>query len=35
VYSKAYSAGACVDLGGNYGPGSSGGTRSNYIVFYE
>ena len=35
VYSKTYTIGECVDLGGNFGPGSSSETRSNYIVFYE
>ena len=35
VYSKNYSAGACVKLGHNKGPGYPGGTISNYIVFYE
>jgi hypothetical protein len=34
VYRKRYSRGACVDLGGNYGPGSSTQNRSNYFVFY-
>jgi hypothetical protein len=34
VYSKAYNAGDCVDLGGNYAFGSSSEDRSNYIVFY-
>ena len=34
VYSKAYNAGECVDLGGNYAIGSSSENRSNYIVFY-
>jgi hypothetical protein len=34
VYRKMFSAGQCVDLGGNYGPGSSGEYRSNYIVVY-
>jgi hypothetical protein len=35
VYSRSYSAGECVDLGANYGPGSSGENRSNYIVFFR
>jgi hypothetical protein len=35
VYRKMFDAGQCVDLGGNYGPGSSGETRSNYVVVYE
>jgi predicted outer membrane repeat protein len=35
VYRKAYGAGSCVDLGGNYAPGSSTEYRSNYIVFYN
>ena len=34
VYRKQFAAGQCVDLGGNYGPGSSGETRSNYVVVY-
>ncbi|XPS83403.1 uncharacterized protein Dvar_14210 [Desulfosarcina variabilis str. Montpellier] len=34
VFKKAYSAGECVNLGGNYGPGASGEYRSNYLVFY-
>lgn len=34
VYRKMFDAGQCVDLGGNYGPGSSGETRSNYVVVY-
>jgi len=34
VYRKKFAAGQCVDLGGNYGPGSSGETRSNYAVVY-
>jgi lysophospholipase L1-like esterase len=34
IYSKDYQAGECVDLGGNYAPGSSGEDRSNFIVFY-
>ena len=35
VYSKNYSAGECLVLGNNKGPGYSGGTMSNYVVFYE
>ncbi len=35
VYSKTYSAGECVNLGCNKGQGWSGGTQSNYIVFYQ
>jgi hypothetical protein len=35
VYSKTYTAGECVDLGGNFGPGSSSENRSNYILFFE
>jgi len=35
VYSRTYTAGECVDLGGNFGPGSSSENRSNYIVFFE
>jgi CubicO group peptidase (beta-lactamase class C family) len=34
VYRKQYPSGHCVDLGGNYGPGSSTETRSNYAVVY-
>ena len=34
VWRKYYDAGECVNLGGNYGPGSSDETRSNYIVVY-
>jgi hypothetical protein len=34
VYKKSYTAGTCVDLGGNKAPGSSSEDRSNYIVFY-
>jgi hypothetical protein len=34
VYRKQFGAGQCVDLGGNYGPGSSIETRSNYVVVY-
>ncbi|MFZ0612312.1 MAG: hypothetical protein WAM73_08755 [Desulfobacterales bacterium] len=34
LYRKQFDAGACVNLGGNYGPGSSGETRSNYAVVY-
>lgn len=34
IYSKAFYEGDCVDLGGNYAPGSSGEYRSNYFVFY-
>jgi hypothetical protein len=33
-YRKWFNAGQCVDLGGNYGPGSSSETRSNYVVVY-
>jgi hypothetical protein len=33
-YRKMVNAGECVDLGGNYGPGSSSETRSNYVVVY-
>ncbi|MCP5008167.1 MAG: hypothetical protein GY941_30175, partial [Planctomycetes bacterium] len=32
VYKRAVSYGECVDLGGNRGPGFSGGTVSNYII---
>jgi hypothetical protein len=35
VYRKQFDAGQCVDLGGNYGSGSSIETRSNYGVVYE
>ncbi len=34
MYRKLFDAGQCVDLGGNYGPGSSSETRSNYVVVY-
>ncbi|MBC2697903.1 MAG: hypothetical protein HF974_06075 [ANME-2 cluster archaeon] len=34
VFMNAYSAGDCVNFGGNYGPGTSGEYRSNYVVFY-
>ncbi|WP_319405950.1 hypothetical protein [uncultured Desulfosarcina sp.] len=34
LYRKMFNAGACVDLGGNYGPGASNETRSNYMVVY-
>jgi hypothetical protein len=34
VYRKMFNAGQCVDLGGNYGQGSSSETRSNYMVVY-
>ena len=34
MYRKMFDAGQCVDLGGNYGPGSSTETRSNYAVVY-
>ena len=34
VYRKQFAAGQCVDLGGNYGPGSSTENRSNYVVVY-
>ncbi len=34
VYRKIFNAGACVSLGGNYGPGASTQTRSNYVVVY-
>jgi hypothetical protein len=34
MYRKQFAAGQCVDLGGNYGPGSSGETRSNFVVVY-
>jgi hypothetical protein len=34
VYRKMFNAGTCVSLGGNYGPGSSKETRSNYMVVY-
>ena len=34
MYRKMFDAGQCVDLGGNYGPGSSRETRSNYVVVY-
>ena len=34
MYRKMFDAGECVNLGGNYGPGSSGEYRSNYAVVY-
>jgi hypothetical protein len=34
VWRKMFTAGQCVDLGGNFGPGSSGENRSNYAVVY-
>ena len=34
VYKKYYASGDCVDLGGNFGSGSSAENRSNYLVFY-
>lgn len=34
VYRKQFDAGQCVDLGGNYGSGSSIESRSNYVVVY-
>ena len=34
VYQKMFDTGQCVDIGGNYGPGSSNEIRSNYIVVY-
>jgi hypothetical protein len=34
VYRKLFDAGEIVDLGGNYGPGASDETRSNYVVVY-
>ena len=34
VFRKRYAAGECVDLGGNYGPGSSTEGRGNYVVVY-
>ena len=34
VWRKRFSAGACVDLGGNYGSGSSTENRSNFAVIY-
>ena len=34
MYRKLFDAGQCVDLGGNYGPGASSETRSNYVVVY-
>ena len=35
VYQKQFGADQCVDLGGNYGSGSSIETRSNYVVVYD
>ena len=34
MYRKMFDAGDCVNLGGNYGPGSSSEYRSNYVVVY-
>jgi hypothetical protein len=34
VWKKRFPAGGCVDLGGNYGPGSSTENRSNFVVVY-
>jgi hypothetical protein len=34
VWKKRFPAGACVDLGGNYGFGSSTENRSNFVVVY-
>ena len=34
MYRRMFDAGECVNLGGNYGPGSSGEYRSNYVVVY-
>ena len=34
MYRKMFDSGDCVDLGGNYGPGSSSEYRSNYAVVY-
>ena len=34
VYRKMFDAGQCVNLGGNYGPGSTDETRSNLLVVY-
>ena len=34
VWRKRFSAGACVDLGGNYGSGSTTENRSNFTVIY-
>ena len=34
VYSKQFPGGECVNLGCNKGPGSSGSSINNYIVFY-
>ena len=35
VYRKNYAAGECVNFGANKAPGFSGGTVSNYVVFYR
>ena len=35
VYSKSVTADTCVNLGGNKAAGFSGGTVSNYLVFYS
>jgi hypothetical protein len=34
VWRKYFTAGQCVDLGGNFGPESSGENRSNFVVVY-
>ena len=34
VYQKTFNAGECINLGSNYGPGTSKETRSNYVVVY-
>jgi hypothetical protein len=34
VYKRSYSSGDCINLGANKAPGFSGGTVSNYMVFY-
>jgi hypothetical protein len=34
VWRKHFNAGQCVDLGGNFGPGSSNENRSNFVVVY-
>jgi hypothetical protein len=35
VWRKYFNAGQCVNLGGNFGPGSSDENRSNFVVVYD
>jgi hypothetical protein len=35
VWRKYFCAGQCVNLGGNFGPGSSDENRSNFVVVYD